>query len=173
MSLYPEIDVKGVASTLRALNKIDPVLAKTTRRRIKQAANPMVQDIRRFVPTQAPLSGMARNWEGGRLKWSSRARSGVRANQGQGRKRVRNGYRIDLLKIVQSNPAGAVFDMAGKRGGKNDQGRRMIEQLTARHGAPSRSMWKSEAATLQKTEKAIKSAIADLSAEINKLVGKV
>lgn len=170
MSVKVELDVVGIASTLRALNKIDPELAKAARRQIKEAANPLVQNARRFVPSRAPLSGMANS---GRLQWSTRARSSIRAQQSVARRKVGRTRRIDLIKVVQSSASGAMFDMAGRAtAGKTPAGINMIQVLNSRYGRPSRSMWRDNQAAARITEKKLLEAVAELSAVINKIVGK-
>jgi len=168
MSLTPSLEFRGVAASIRELGQIDPQLAKAAKARIKEAANPMVNTIRGFIPASSPMSGMAR---GKRLGWSSaRAKSGVTARSAT--KAARSGN-IPLLSIVQRNAAGSMWDMAGKSsGGVTPSGRNMVKVLTERTGGPSRSMWRDSERLTAITEENLRIAVTDLEAVMNNRLGR-
>lgn len=165
MSLTPSFNPTGIASTLKDLNQIDPQLAKAARTRIKEAANPLVAAARGFIPTDSPLSGMTRSK---RLGWrSGSVRSGISAKVST--KPARNGH-IPLLSVIQKNPAGAMWDMAGRAsGGVTPQGRAMVRNLA---GRPSRSMWPAAEQTMPTVEENLRIAVRDLEDTMAVLLGK-
>lgn len=169
MSLAPNFDVVGVASTIRALSKMEPELAKAARAQLKAAAAPLVQNARSNVPTKAPLSGFTR----GRLRWSPRTRNRITAKVSTGRVGKGKRRRIDLIKVVQPDAAGVVFDMAGKRPAKTAAGAAMVRNLNARYGQPSRSMWRNVDRIEAIVTKNLREAVEDLSKTINRAIGKV
>jgi hypothetical protein len=130
-------EVLGYRDTMKALQKLDPALRRETVKEIRKAMAPLQAKARALTPATAPLSGMVR----GRLAYSSKARSGVRIRVG-GRAR-RNAKSWPLASLVQVDPAGSVFDMAGRRStGSTPQGQALIRGLNARHGTASRAMWR-------------------------------
>jgi len=64
------VTVVGVKETLRELQRMEPELAKEIKKEFKTIVDPIVKDARSKV-VNLPLSGMSRNWKGGRLMpWS-------------------------------------------------------------------------------------------------------
>lgn len=167
MTFSPSFPLTGVASSITELGRIDPELAKAARVRMKEAANPMVAAARGFIPTGSPLSGMSR---GKRLGWSTaRVRAGITAKVST--KPARNGY-IPLLSVIQKNPAGAMWDMAGRRSnGNTAAGRNMVKVMQERNGGASRSMWPAAEATTLTVEENLRIAIVDLETTLSVRLG--
>lgn len=165
MTLTTSFNPTGVAATLKELGQIDPQLAKAAKARIKEAASPLVSTARGFIPTDSPLSGMTRSK---RLGWQSGSvRSGISAKVST--KPARSG-RIPLLSVIQKNPAGAMWDMAGRAsGGATPQGRAMIRNLA---GQPSRSMWPAAEQAIPTVEENLRIAVRDLEDTMDLLLGK-
>ena len=168
MTFAPSFGFLGVAASIRELSQIDPELAKAAKARMKEAASPMVNTVRGFIPTDSPLSGMKR---ANRLGWSTaRARSGVTAKVAT--KANRDGT-IPLLRIVQNNAAASMWDMAGKASpGTTPAGRNMVKVMTERNGAPSRSMWKAADRMRAITEQNLRIAVTDLEAIMDNRLGR-
>jgi hypothetical protein len=75
-----------------------------------------------------------------------------------------------LLKIGQWDPAGAVFDMAGKTG-KYTRGRRGAAFNRALPGRASRTMWPAAEARIGEVNAAIEAARDEMEKEINARLG--
>ena len=159
-----ELEVKGVAQMLRTLKEMDPELRKTTVRAIKAPARIIANDARSRVPAKPPMSG----WRGGARKkfptWNDPAK-GIKVKFSSGMSQRKRSW--DLVRIVQTDGAGSVFDMAGKRGG---DGTRQSEQFLAnlrRHGQPSRTLWPAVEKHGTEVTAAIKLAVAETEAILN------
>ena len=138
MTTNTSVGVFGVKEALKELRKLDPELRKEINKRAKDVVKPATDAMKAQYPARL-LSGMARNWQQrGRqlLPYDqAAARRGVTVKVNTSKKST------SVISIVQKNPAAAIIDMAGKRGGSNAQGGRFIDALTALFGAPSRVMW--------------------------------
>lgn len=131
-------EVIGVKETIKELRQIDPELRKEFNRNAKNVAKPVIDRAKSSYPAQY-LSGMAR-------MWSQRNRQLFPYSQREAQKGVV--FKIDtgkrataVLTIIQKNPAAAIIDMAGKKGGNGPQGNRYVSAMMLFHGAPSRVMW--------------------------------
>jgi hypothetical protein len=104
-------DIKGVKQAIVALKKIDPEYRKDFNREAKTIAAPLVAAAKANYP-QMPLSGMAAPWISGTrslFPWEiSKVKTGVKLKTST-RKNTSS-----VLYITQSNPAGAIFEVAGK-----------------------------------------------------------
>lgn len=138
MTTTATVGVFGIKEALKELRNVDPELRKTINARAKEVVKPATDAIKAEYPAEL-LSGMARNWvQRGRqlLPYDqAAARRGVTVKVNTGRKST------SVISIIQKNPAAAIIDMAGKRGGSNPQGARFVAALTALFGQPSRVMW--------------------------------
>lgn len=165
MTFDLDIDVAGVAESLRELGRIDPLLRKEAVTVLRDSLEPLAAAARQYVPAFTPLSGLEHR---GRLQWStSRVRAGIRAKVST--KTTRSGM-IPLASISQTNPAGAMWDMAGKRTAGNQDGttgERMVFWMAARTGAPSRAMWRPVAQYRQLTESAVRDAARTIEDMLN------
>ena len=56
------IEVVGLKDALKTLNKVDKSLRREITKDYKQIVAGVISDANSLVPTQAPLSGMSRNW---------------------------------------------------------------------------------------------------------------
>jgi len=183
----PTMEVKGVKEALAILNAMD----KKTRRQITkdfaEIAKPMVQEAKRLLPGDAPMSGWKRAYNvGGRER--SLANKAARYARGA---RVReavttaNDEATSLLpwstsqetRSIKAFTSGSkkkaavfgmkwnsrtatLFDMAGKS--TTPQGAQMINVLSSRYGNPSRTMWK-----------AYELSASDVQEKLRKLVEKI
>ena len=138
MIVSAKIEVYGVKDALKELNKIDPALRKQITKDAKAVAKPVVTDAQSKYPPTI-LSGMKYNWtQKGKQKFpydQGRARKGVTVKVDTGKKNV------GTIVIIQKDPAAAIIDMAGKKGGTSAQSDRFISALTMMFGMPSRVMW--------------------------------
>jgi len=165
------VRVYGIKEDLKTLNKLAPDLRRQITKDYKALMQPTISDARNNIPSQPPLSGFGRKWRH-IFPWDkARANSGVSVKIDTRRARKRNlekGAQYETLSafiVQQRNPAGIVFDIAG-RGGKSSSTQKrkginyewnntLIENL-AKEGTASRTMWPAAEANADNIEEAIK-----------------
>jgi hypothetical protein len=147
-SVRVHLDVDGLAEVVRELRKIQPEFAKEFPKAMKAVANPIIAEARTLLPTPSPLG----NWgtwnlarqSGGSRTWTKKAYSGIQAKTNLGAPKGRN--RIDLLEIIQRDPAGAIYENAGRNPNPSgDKGEVFLDNLAGKHGNypanSSRYLW--------------------------------
>jgi hypothetical protein len=158
--------VTGVREALRVLNGFDKTLRKQFNKDFKDAVDPMVRAAQRNVPTEAPLSGMTRNWKGQPLwRGGSTERRQITSKldtRKASRKITARSIMYETVGVVSVVAGGgkarngvsrgrniAIYDMAG-RGNKPStvQGMTLINRLNAKQGKASRAMWPAAEETL-------------------------
>lgn len=166
-------EVYGVPQLLSSLQKIDPQLKRATVARMKQAARPMVDEARALVPTEKPLTNWG-TWKGGYDP--KKIRRGIKVTYKGPSRRDRGKELFPLLKLVNSDPGGAIFDIAGKANGAGrgsegaDRGRQMIGKLRRGNGPASRVVWRAAERHLDDVQEAVKDAIKDMEYAIQKRI---
>lgn len=148
------VTVSGVRETLRSLRKLDPELRKTTLRTVKAAAKPIKTTAEAALPDE-----IMRNWRNvpakrGRVRggkgWpaydKAQAKKGIKIQFG-GRANVK-ATQWRLLRVVQTDASGAIFDIAGRNnpnGNGTIQAATFMSNLTlaANGRKPSRTIWMS------------------------------
>ena len=187
------IEVEGLKDTLRLLNKIDPTLRKEFGKRIRQLAQPMVDEIEKIRPTGAKLPRGFQH--GGRT--GAGAVKKIKINTNTRRARARNitagaQYEtIGTVRVMTADAATAIADMAGKPGNismtgrsrsypgrpnghaLNGQGAGMIRALNKYSGAPSRCMWKNADPIPNAMEREFLDLVAEMEDEVNKELMKI
>jgi len=146
-----EIDTDGIAVMVRYLRKVEPELARILPREMRGAAAPIVETARALVPQPTAL----RNWgawtERGRDRsWTRKARTGIVAQTDVRATGERN--QINLLSLFQKDPAGAIFDNAGRHSaGATGRSGAFLQNLNDKYGDPTqqgRYMWPAVAQNL-------------------------
>ena len=167
MTMTTTITVFGVKEALKELRDIDPDLRKQINAKAKDIVKPAVDGIKNAYP-QKYLSGMQRNWtQRSRPKFpydQAAARKGVVLKIDTGKKSQ------SVIRIDQRDPAAAIIDMAGKKGGRNAQGGRFVDALTAIYGQPSRVMWPTYLANGNEVQQRMFNVVEDLMEMVNKKV---
>ena len=121
MAVSTNVEVDGVAATVRVLGDLEPDLRKEAIKTITSAGDAIVLEARSLVPEQKPLTNWY-NWKGG---WNSaKVRRGIKVAYRGTAQRDRN--TIDLLTIRQSDPAGAIFELAGFRDGSKGKNKSVV-----------------------------------------------
>ena len=137
---YKPVKMSGVKDAVKELRKIDPELRKQFNKDAKSVVAPVVNAAKAQYPTEY-LSGMSRPWtQRGVAKFpyiQTKATSGVKL------KVDTRGKAVSIISVLQNNPAAAIVDMAGKKGGGSRQGEAFIANLTKKFGNASRIMWPS------------------------------
>ena len=162
------VTVSGVRETLKALRQLDPEFRRETIRQIKMKAKPIKTTAEKALP-----NSIMRNWRDtpatkGRVRggkgWppynQTQARRGIKIQFG-GRASPKK-TQWSLLKVRQADPAGAIFDMAGR---KNFAGNGTVQAMTfmrnldlaSNNRKPSRTIWMS----VEKNNAEVVSSVVD------------
>ena len=172
-SLGVAAEAEGVADAIRTLGRVNKELKKELVRSMKKAADPLVNEARSLVPTAKPLTNWY-GWKGGYVP--GKVKRGIKVSQRNTAQRTRSGQqqeKIKLLSLVQTNAAGAIYDMAGKAGGAGKgsenaaRGQAMIRKLDESRTA-SRTLWPAAEKRLGDVQDAVIAAIADVEDTINR-----
>ena len=138
MSATAQIEVYGLKEALKELRQVEPDFRKIVNKEAKDLAKPAVDDAKAAYPPRL-LSGMERAWtQRGNPKFPY---SQQKAQRGVAVKVDTSKRNSSVISIIQKDPAAAIIDMAGKKGGSNAQGANFISALTLQFGLPSRVMW--------------------------------
>ena len=161
------IKIEGLPELFRDLGKIDPELRKAAVKNVRRSGERIRNAARGNIPGEPPMSGWRRvRGRRGRWTWNpGQSRSRIRVKVGTGS--VRTGD-IKLLRIVQSDAAGSIYDMAGRRsGGSSPNGAQFIRNLN-RKGRASRTMWPAAEANRDEVEQDLRQAIDDMADTVNR-----
>lgn len=154
-------EVKGVKEAAKALRRIDPELRKDFNREVKRIAAPIVDAAKANYNDYLIPSGTRRVWtQRGRQLFPftvAKARQGVRPKVDT-RSRSRSS-----IKVVQSNPAAAIFEFAGA---KTDN--KLGRAFSTKGRRPARVMWPSAEARIDAVTDEMKKLVRD----VEKLVQK-
>jgi hypothetical protein len=156
------IKVVGLQHAMAELAAVDKRALKGFQDEYKTIVMPMLQEAKRLVPTQAPMSGWNRSWtpragaaRTAVLSWSDNDSKNIKPFVRRKRTAVAFGMRWGSK---QAN----LFDMTGKGLARTPQGKRMQDVLGQRFGAPSRTMWR-----------AYEDASNEVQREMVKLINKI
>lgn len=109
--------VTGVREFNRLLRQFEPETVRRTQRDIRKAGDPIISHAVRIVNSSLRYGDRPmRNWgRGGRLGWNTAAV--VRGFKiGAGGRYVKQTHTWPVMEFRQTNPAGALFDWAGRNG---------------------------------------------------------
>lgn len=154
-------EVQGVKETAKALRRIDPELRKDFNKNVRRIAAPIVDAAKANYHDYLIPSGTRRVWsQRGRQIFPftvGKARSGVRTKVDT-RQRSRSS-----IKVVQSNPAAAIYEFAGA---KTDN--KLGRAFTTKGRRPARVMWPAAEAKIGPVTEEMKRLVED----VEKLVQK-
>jgi hypothetical protein len=151
-SLDVDVDIKPLYhynEFKRALKDFDPEIRKEMDKTIRGFINPIAKSAKQLVKP-APLSGW-RKRPGSTSKWSdtlawdpTKVKSGIAVRQGKRRpKGVPASRSVVAWGIYSRHPAGAIYELAGKKSsGTTVAGRTFVKVLMDRGGRPSRLIWR-------------------------------
>lgn len=159
--------VTGVREAMAALKEVDKKLERDLRKRMGSAAKPLQAAAQAKIPSAAPMS----NWTRGRYAYDGgAARGGVKVKVGGAARK--NRWTWPLVTLTQSNAAGIIYDMAGRRSrGRSKSGVQFIANLN-RFGRASRSMWPAAEQNRKVVDAEILKAIEDTTKTVNAKIGK-
>ena len=168
-------NVRGLGETMDALKNISPELFKEARAEMRDVVKPMLKTAKGLVPDERPLSRwregsgaggvgqVARSGNARMPNWNTMAakrRIGFRITK----KRPREARgRVILLRMIQNDPAGAVYDVAGAVGGGT-----FGANLNKKWGKTSRTMWPAADEHLSTVQDGIREAQSRMEDTINR-----
>jgi hypothetical protein len=156
------IEVVGLKEALKELNTMDKKLRREITRDFKKIVQPVLGKAESMLPNNAPLSGMARSWQGKSgadiMSWNdARVRRNIKAfTSGKKVRDAPGGFKQNLgvFGIKWLGPQATALDMLAKGV--------MADNLTDRFGPPSRIIYK-----------AYDSASDEVQQQVKDLVNKV
>lgn len=170
------MEIYGVPEMMGILKQIDPALQKATIAKMKLAAEPMIREARQSIPDEPPRpSDPTKNGKGwsanGRLGWNAaKIRRSITVKYKGRPNRKWGETNWTLLKMVMGNPAGSVYDIAGRKtAGVTPQGRALIAKLD-RELKASRVMWRAAERHLPDVQQGVTDAIADMEYAIEQRI---
>jgi hypothetical protein len=177
------VQVFGIKEDLKTLNKLAPDLRRDITKNYRALMQPTISDARNNLPAgigQTVMRGFGRKWRH-IFPWDKAiANRSITVKIDTRRARKRNmdkGAQYETLSafvIQQKNPAGIVFDIAG-RGGKSSSSQKrktgtfdwnntLIENMEKTFGKASRSMYPA----VEKNTENIESAIKNITEEVER-----
>lgn len=120
-----KVVVSGLNETLREIAKMDKELMKQIRKDWREIAKPAVEDARKEMPDETPLSGMAK----GRTAWVTRQpdkKIKAYISTKKPRRKAGNVTDYPLATVEERDAAGIIFDMAGRKSKGGSKSRRRL-----------------------------------------------
>jgi hypothetical protein len=158
MTATARTEFVGGAAAIKALKSIDPEYRKEFNRKAKDVVSPLIVEAKAAYPSM-PLSGMKYAWTDKRgralLPWTiNKVRSGVKFKTSTRRNKSA------VLYVTQSDPAGAIFEVAGKA----NPGARFNSNLRNRE---PRVLWPTAEKHLPQVERGLSDLVRDVIKRVN------
>lgn len=154
-------ELRGVKEAAKTLRRIDPELRKEFNENVKRIAAPIVDAAKSSYSESLLPSGTRRPWtQRGRKLFPfsiARAKSGVRAKVDT-RARSRSS-----IKVVQSNPAGAIYEFAGDK-----TPNRLGSAFSYKGRQPARVMWPAAERNIDGVQREMRDLVKDVERYISK-----
>ena len=180
MTVELEIEVYGMRDTLALLRQMDQKTKWAAINKIKASGGELVNVAREHFPTDPPLRGWTAGTRGGRLGWrTNKVQAGVQIQVGGRAPRYADAY--PMVTLIQKDPAGALFDIAGLRNNSKSQAETVGQRMFTRYltdGTPSgsspgygksqRGMWRNIRKLNEVGSDAIRKAIEEVAADMNR-----
>jgi hypothetical protein len=166
------IEVKNLDRTIDALRIIDPALKKDLNRQMVGSVKPILDKVKARVPIRP-----ATNWGG----WQRRGDSGSGADLSWDQAKVRRGITTSTanarmvggvrgqFRLLNKSAAGAVFEMAGSKGGNGSRSSSAFIRNSEKFGVAPRLLvrtWKEEKGYTV-VAKAMRSVVRQAEARVN------
>ena len=179
------VQIYGIKEDLKTLNKLAPDLRREITKSYKALMQPTISDARNNLPSgigQTVMRGFGRKWRH-IFPWDKAIANRsitVKIDTRRARKRnLEKGAQYETLSafiVQQKNPAGIVFDIAG-RGGRSsstqkrkgityDWNNTLIENMEKTFGKASRSMWPAVEKNTDNIEAAIKTITEEVERQL-------
>lgn len=198
--------IKGLENALAQLRKVEPETVKKFRKDARLIAAPAVKQAKaefrwqasvspNYVPDKkggkrvntaslVPLGGMSRGKlikDRPQTAWDpKKIIGGIGFKLGGGSKRSRGYKNYPMFSILQKNPAGAIYDMAGKHGGSYNPEKQFEESLAATElphkstsgTGPSRYMYPAVEGSLPEIQEQMLQLVEQLERQINRKIAR-
>lgn len=179
--------VHGIAPVLQTLRQLEPETYKQIEKDLKNNTNDLRVAVQNDFPEKPWNSSTGQiNWtKYGRTtrgrkpkdaagasfpKWEAKkVKRGVQIQVGGRKVRRTNSYPI--LRIKQTNAAGAIYDLAKNQQGEGSIGRQFVQNLNAT-AKPSRVMWKSAAKNYPLVEHKILKILDDVGSRFTAQISR-
>lgn len=168
MAAVTQID--GIKRVLQELYYLDRSLHKTITGRMRTAAQPIADYVGSLFPESDALSGWEASASGQRTAGGFPKYYGPSARKGV---KVRTGGRVNrltgmapIVKLVQTDPAGAIFDISGRLSTRGSHPN-FIPNLRGKQGEASRAMWPGVLSKFPAIESEIRAAVAEAEKVVN------
>jgi hypothetical protein len=158
--------VIGIKNLQAILKESDRKLLRATQAGMRKAASPMVAQAKSMTPQQSPLSGWVHK---GRTGWrQSEVLAGISVAVG-GRSVSRTVW--PLLSLQQKNPAGMIYDWAGRANAGKRPLQQFVKLLPALGGVKgsqySRVLFPAFVATRDEVVRAVQDGIDEVARQLN------
>jgi hypothetical protein len=134
------VKLEGYAETVALLNKFDNDTLKVMNAEIYQTTKRTQTQARALAPAVSPLSGWAKPVKSGswsRLTFESKPiKMGIKTKIE--RQRVRGNWTSKTLFLINNNPAGNIYEWAGRHNGENAKSARFIKAIRDQSGVTVR-----------------------------------
>lgn len=175
------VKLEGYAETVALLNKFDKDSLKVMNAEIYQTAKRTTTQARALVPKAPPqgLSGWARPVKTGdwsRLTFnSSKFKTGIKTKLEA--QRIRGNWTSKTLFLVNNQPAGNIYETAGRHTGKTDKSIRFIKLIEGQsairvRGKQGRVVIKTVDDNLPVIENDLRNSMAKATAKLNARLAK-
>jgi hypothetical protein len=162
MSVTTSVNVFGVQSALKELNKINPKLRRQYTKRYKDIVKPVITQAKAAFPNEPPLSGMGRShtrlggWDGGLVKKGVIAKINTRKGRSD---------EVAVFMVQQRTGWGSIFDIAGR----NNASSRFVQNLMNKgYGNASRAMWPAYESNAIQVQSAVIDLVGDVMRDVNR-----
>lgn len=162
MTFTNSIQIYGVKSALKELNKIDPKLRREYTKRYKKIVEPVINDAKNAFPSEAPLSGMVYPYRSLGPWMGNLVARGVVAKIDTRKARSEV---VGAFLVVQKTGWGSIFDMAGRTNG----GSKFVQNLVGKgYGGASRAMWPAYRKNQSEVDAAVIELVSDVMDDVNR-----
>ena len=178
----------GIKETLDALKAFDKDAVRRFNKVINEELSGAESDARRSVDliknpkTDTPMSGWrktdalnptktrgGKGWPG----WdSSVVKAGIKKTKAQGKPRQFQGYTTSAGALLNESAAGAIFEVAGRKGNGTGTGVSFINTLNERFGKASRTIWRTVDKDRVRIEANVAKALEQAKSELQKHLEK-
>lgn len=170
------IILTGIKETLDALAKFDKAAVARFNKVINDELSSALTEARGNVPLDPPMSGWRKSdalrptgtrggagWPG----WdASKIQAGITKNKAQGK--VRGDYTTSAGALKNAYSAGAIFEVAGRKGRGTGTGVSFINTLNDRFGKASRLIWRVVDKDRSRIEANVARALEEAKAELQR-----
>lgn len=177
MTARANIEVVGLKDDLRTIQQLNKKIRREITKDYKKIVEEPINEIKRSLPTSAPLSGWQRNWTTRSgfqmLPWDvSLAPRGIKAFVSGKKPKEFGGVvrNLAVFGIKWTAAQATLFDMS--RAGNTPQGEWMVRGLNNRFGKASRVMWPGYERYADRVEKEVKELVQGVAKTADRLMSR-